>query len=58
VQALRRARLAAGDLVQIEAMGAGPVVLTKVDELVDRYSGAVDTGGELRRSVATQRDGW
>ena len=54
----RRAGLAAGDLVRIEAEGAGRVILTRVDELVDRYSGAVDAGGELRRSVDAQRDEW
>jgi AbrB family looped-hinge helix DNA binding protein len=56
--AFRSAGLAAGDLVRIEAEGAGRVVLTKVDDLVDRYSGALDTHGELRQRIDTMRDEW
>ena len=56
--AFRRAGLAAGDLVRIEAEGAGRVVLTKVDDLADRYSGALDTDGALREGVEAQRDEW
>jgi AbrB family looped-hinge helix DNA binding protein len=56
--AFRRAGLAAGDLVRIEAEGAGRVVLTKVDDLADRYSGALDTDGALRQGVEAQRDEW
>lgn len=55
--AFRRAGFAAGDLVRVEAEGAGRVVLTKIDDLVDRYSGSLTTGGELRRS-AEARDEW
>jgi hypothetical protein len=33
-------------------------VLTKVDDLVDRYSGSLETGGELRRNVEALRDEW
>jgi bifunctional DNA-binding transcriptional regulator/antitoxin component of YhaV-PrlF toxin-antitoxin module len=49
--AFRGAGFAAGDLVRVEAEGQGRVVLTKVDDLGDRYSGSLATGGELRRSV-------
>ena len=56
--AFRSAGLAAGDLVRIEAEGAGRVVLTKVDDLVDRYSGTLDMHGELRQRVETMRDEW
>ena len=58
VSAFRRAGFAAGDLVRVEADGAGRVVLTKVDDLVDQYSGSLTTGGELRRRVETLRDEW
>jgi hypothetical protein len=44
--------------VRVEAEGAGRVVLTKVDELVDRYSGSLATGGALRRSVQALRYEW
>jgi hypothetical protein len=54
----RRAGFAPGDLVRVEAEGAGRVVLTKVDELVDRYSGSLATGGALRRSVQALRYEW
>jgi cysteine synthase len=50
--------MAAGDLVRIHADGAGRVVLTRVDELLDRYSGALATGGTLRGHVEALRDEW
>jgi bifunctional DNA-binding transcriptional regulator/antitoxin component of YhaV-PrlF toxin-antitoxin module len=56
--AFRGAGLAAGAVVRIEAEGAGRVVLTKVDDLIDRYSGSLATGGELRRNVQALRDEW
>lgn len=56
--AFRSAGFAAGDVVRVEAQGAGRVVLTKVDDLVDRFSGTLATGGRLRRSVETLRDEW
>ena len=56
--AFHSAGLAAGDVVRIEALGAGRVVVTKVDDLLDQYSGALATGGALRRAVATLRDEW
>jgi bifunctional DNA-binding transcriptional regulator/antitoxin component of YhaV-PrlF toxin-antitoxin module len=58
VAAFRSAGFAAGDLVRVEAMGAGRVVLTKIDDLVERYSGSLATDGELRRSVESLRDEW
>ena len=58
VAAFRGAGFAAGDFVRVEAEGAGRVVLTKVDDLVDRYSGSLATGGQLRRSVDALRDEW
>jgi bifunctional DNA-binding transcriptional regulator/antitoxin component of YhaV-PrlF toxin-antitoxin module len=48
----------AGDVVRVEAQGAGRVVLTKVAELVDRDSGSLATRGELGRSIQTLRDEW
>ena len=56
--AFRSAGFAAGDVVRVEAEGAGRVVLTKVDELVERYSGTLATGGTLRRNVQALRDEW
>jgi bifunctional DNA-binding transcriptional regulator/antitoxin component of YhaV-PrlF toxin-antitoxin module len=58
VAALRTAGFAAGDVVRVEASGAGQVVLTKLDELVDRYSGALQTGGRLREQAQALRDEW
>ena len=58
VTAFRRAGFAVGDLVCIEAEGAGRVVVTKLDDPVDRYSRSVNAGGELRRRVETLRDEW
>jgi len=56
--AFRGAGFATGDVVRVEAEGAGRVVLTKVDDLVDRYSGSLATGGDLRRGVQGLRDEW
>ncbi len=54
----RGAGFAAGDLVRVEVQGAGRVMLTRVDDLVDRYSGSLATGGDLRRSVEALRHEW
>jgi bifunctional DNA-binding transcriptional regulator/antitoxin component of YhaV-PrlF toxin-antitoxin module len=58
VAALRSAGFRPGDTVQVEAKGAGQVLLTRVDELVARHAGALDTGGKLRRDVDALRDEW
>ncbi|HVQ59789.1 MAG TPA: hypothetical protein VMS60_12850 [Solirubrobacterales bacterium] len=42
----------------MEADGAGRVVLTRIDELVSRYSGCLDTGGDLRKQVGGLREEW
>ncbi len=47
-----------GDTLKVEAEGAGRVVLTRVDELIDRYSGCLDTGGDLRERVEGLREEW
>jgi AbrB family looped-hinge helix DNA binding protein len=56
--AFRSAGLAAGDLVRVEAESAGRVVLTKVDDLLDRYSGSLAAGGALGRQTRALRDEW
>jgi bifunctional DNA-binding transcriptional regulator/antitoxin component of YhaV-PrlF toxin-antitoxin module len=56
--AFRTAALEPGDILRVEAAGAGRVVLSRVDELVDRYSGCLETGGDLRKDVARLRDEW
>jgi bifunctional DNA-binding transcriptional regulator/antitoxin component of YhaV-PrlF toxin-antitoxin module len=58
VAAFRTAGLAAGDLVRVEAEGAGRVVLTRVDDLVDQYSGSLTASGGLRRGLEALRDEW
>jgi len=56
--AFRTAGFEPGDTLKVEAEGAGRVVLTRVDELIDRYSGCVDTGGDLRERVEGLREEW
>ena len=56
--AFRAAGLEAGDVLRVEAEGPGRVVLTRLDDLVDRYSGCLGTGGELRARVEGLRDEW
>ena len=58
VAAFRSAGFEPGDTLKVEADGAGRVVLTRIDELVDRYSGCLDTGGDLRRQVEGLREEW
>ena len=47
-----------GDTLKVEADGAGRVVLTRIDELIDRYSGRLETGGDLRERVEGLRGEW
>jgi AbrB family looped-hinge helix DNA binding protein len=56
--AFRTAGFAPGDTLKVEAEGAGRVVLTRIDELVDRYSGCLETGGDLRGRVEGLREEW
>jgi len=56
--AFRTAGFAPGDTLKVEAEGAGRVVLTRLDELVDRYSGRLGTGGDLRERVQGLREEW
>ena len=45
-------------MLRVEADGAGRVVLTRTDELVARYSGAIATGGRLRDTIDGLRGEW
>jgi bifunctional DNA-binding transcriptional regulator/antitoxin component of YhaV-PrlF toxin-antitoxin module len=56
--AFHRAGFAQGDTLRAEAEGTGRVVLTRVDELVDRYSGCLETGGDLRERVEGLSEEW
>jgi bifunctional DNA-binding transcriptional regulator/antitoxin component of YhaV-PrlF toxin-antitoxin module len=58
VAALRVAGLGPGDVVRVEATRRGQVVLSRVEDLVERYSGALDTGGRLRGQVEELRNEW
>lgn len=57
-RAFRTAGFAPGDTLRVEAEGAGRVVLTRIDELVDCYSGCLETGGDLRKRVEGLRGEW
>ncbi len=56
--AFRGAGLEPGDVLRVEAGGAGRVILTRVDELLDRYSGCLQTGGSLGEQVKGLREEW
>jgi bifunctional DNA-binding transcriptional regulator/antitoxin component of YhaV-PrlF toxin-antitoxin module len=58
VAPFRKAGFEPGDTLRVEAEGAGRVVLTRVDELVSRYSGCLETGGDLRERVEGLREEW
>ncbi|HEV7494642.1 hypothetical protein [Baekduia sp.] len=57
-RAFARAGLKTGDVVQVRAVGVGKVLLDRTDELVARYSGALSSGGALRKQVDELRDEW
>lgn len=56
--AFRGAGLEPGDTLKVEATGTGRIVLTRLDELLDRYSGCLDTNGTLRGQVEGLRGEW
>lgn len=55
--AFRTAGLKQGDVLKVEAEGEGRVILTRVDELLDRYSGCLNSG-RLREQVKGLREEW
>jgi AbrB family looped-hinge helix DNA binding protein len=56
--AFRGAGLRAGDTLRVEAQGAGRIILTRTGELLDRYSGCLDSGGELGERIGRLRAEW
>jgi len=48
----------AGDAVSAEAIGPGRVVLTRQDALLDEFSGALSTRGDLGKTVERLRREW
>ncbi|HET7591150.1 MAG TPA: AbrB/MazE/SpoVT family DNA-binding domain-containing protein [Solirubrobacterales bacterium] len=56
--AFRSAGLEPGDRLKVEAEGTGRLILTRVDELLDRYSGCLQTGGDLGERVKGLREEW
>ncbi|HVW46856.1 MAG TPA: AbrB/MazE/SpoVT family DNA-binding domain-containing protein [Solirubrobacterales bacterium] len=58
VDALRDAGMRAGDVLRAESDGAGRVVLTRVDEVLARYSGALATDGRLGENIRGLREEW
>jgi bifunctional DNA-binding transcriptional regulator/antitoxin component of YhaV-PrlF toxin-antitoxin module len=58
VGALRDAGIRTGDVLRVEADGAGRLVLTQVDELLARYGGQVASGGRLGKAVEGLREEW
>jgi bifunctional DNA-binding transcriptional regulator/antitoxin component of YhaV-PrlF toxin-antitoxin module len=58
VGALRDAGIRTGDVLRVEADGAGRLVLTRVDELLAAYSGRLATEGRLGKAVEGLREEW
>ena len=56
--AFNLAGLEPGDTLKVEADGVGRIVLTRIDELLDRYSGCLDTRGGLRKGLEGLRGEW
>lgn len=57
VAALRRAGLRPGDELRVEAVGAGRIVLTRVEETLAKYAGRL-TGVYPRGSLRRLRREW
>jgi bifunctional DNA-binding transcriptional regulator/antitoxin component of YhaV-PrlF toxin-antitoxin module len=58
VGALREAGFGPGDVLKVEADGAGRLVLTRVDEMLGRYSGRLATRGRFGKAVEGLREEW
>jgi hypothetical protein len=56
--AFTAAGLHPGDEVQVRALGPGQVVLTRVDELLERYRGALTPGTYAPGWLEQQRGEW
>lgn len=56
--AFRTAGLEPGDTLRVEADGAGRIVMTRLEELLNRYSGCIDSDGSLRGQVEGLRGEW
>ena len=54
----RRAGLHEGVIVRVEAVGPGQLLVTRIDDVLAKYSGIVDTGGAARRALDALRDEW
>lgn len=57
-EAFRTAGLQAGDAVRIQAQGPGRLTLTRVDALLDHYSGALTPGVLTHEQIERLRDEW
>ena len=58
VGALRDTGIRTGDVLRVEADGAGRLVLTRVDELLSRHGGRLASGGRLGKAVEGLREEW
>lgn len=58
IGAFGEAGLREGDVVLVEAQGPGRVMVSRMDDLVDEFAGALRTGGELGRTVRALRQEW
>lgn len=57
-RAFAAAGLHEGDVLEVRAIGAGKVVLDRTEDLLARWSGALETGGALRAAVDAVRSEW
>jgi bifunctional DNA-binding transcriptional regulator/antitoxin component of YhaV-PrlF toxin-antitoxin module len=57
-QAFETAGLSEGDTVRVEANGPGRVTLTRLEELLGKYRGALTPGAITDADIARLRDEW
>jgi bifunctional DNA-binding transcriptional regulator/antitoxin component of YhaV-PrlF toxin-antitoxin module len=58
IGAFSDAGLRPGDTVEAQAVGPGRVVLSRQEDLLDEFSGALHARGQLRDAVQRLRDEW
>lgn len=58
IDAFAAAGLQPGDTVQADVLGPGRVVLTRQAQVLDEFSGALSSGGDLRGAMDELRDEW
>ena len=58
IEAFTAAGLKPGDTVKAVAAGPGQVMLSRQEDLLDQFSGALQGGSDMRDTIERLRDEW